>query len=146
MRAVFAALILLLALAPSASGTHTVWTRCTALTGVLNLYRSPDLRVRSLLCDVAHSRSYLQWKAGRIFHDLTRVMRALNAAGVCWRNVGEAVAWNNYGASARIFIRMWRGSPIHWDMLTARRYDRGGGSWYSRDGLHYATYYVLDLC
>jgi uncharacterized protein YkwD len=122
-----------------------ITSRCEALVLRVNLYR-PDLRIRSLLCRVGAARSYQQAIEGRIWHDLRPVIRALSLAGVCWRNVGEVIAWNNYSGSARAFVDQWRRSPPHWDLLMARRYDRGGGSWVNYYGRHYAVMYVLDTC
>lgn len=140
------ALVLLSPAHARAVTTDQILARCDALVDRVNIYRSPDLRLRWLLCRVGATRSYQQALAGRIWHDLRPVVRALEAAGVCWRNVGEVVAWNTYSGSARAFVDQWRRSESHWDLLMGRRYDRGGGSWVNRDGRHYATFYVLDTC
>jgi len=84
--------------------------------------------------------------AHKIWHNLDPVVTALTRAGICWRNVGEVVAWNNYSITASAFVRQWRRSSEHWSLLTAVRYDRGGGFFMGSPGFNVATYYVLDLC
>ena len=98
---------------------------------------------------MAWTRAKALAQAGRLWHDLRPVMAAL--AGVCWRNVGEVVAWNNNRlgptALAAAFLRQWRASPTHWTVLMDRRDDRGGGAWkVDARGRQWAVYYVLDTC
>lgn len=150
MKAVIAvalALSVLLALPAAASGA-SIGAKCQALVTELNRYREPNVRVRSILCTIAHNRSLQMARAGYGFHNIAYVQRKLAAAGVCYRNVGEVIAWTTRTPSASRFISMWRGSSVHWSILTASRYDRAGGSW--RAGLYdsrtYSTMLVLDSC
>lgn len=137
--------LLLLAMPGTVSATHSTLTRCEALVARVNAYR-PDLRLWHRLCRVAATRSVQMARAGRIWHDLRPVMRMLTEAGVCWRNVGEVIAWNTYAGTARAFVDQWHRSAAHWDLLMARRYDTAGGAWIDYSGRHYATFYVLDRC
>jgi uncharacterized protein YkwD len=107
---------------------------------------------RSLLCSIAHSRS-LQQARGRAGHYIEYVVRRLNSAGVCWRNVGEAIGWTTATGSvsylADRYMTMWWNSDSHRTMLDGDRYDSGGGSWRASllgDGRTYATYIVVDFC
>jgi uncharacterized protein YkwD len=99
-----------------------------------------------MLCVVGAQRAYTMARAGRTWHDLGPVKAALSAAHVCWRLVGEVLAWNNYAATGPAFMAQWKGSPAHWSILTAARYDHGGGAWTGYLGRYYAAYYVIDLC
>jgi uncharacterized protein YkwD len=147
LRATLLALLLLASFPVSATATHTTThVRCDKLVDRVNVYRAKDLRLAYTLCRVGWQRVKAMAEAGRIWHDLRPVVRALNAAGICWRNVGEVVAWNNYSASAGAFVAQWKASPPHWDLLMGTRYDRGGGSWIIRNGRNYAALYVVDTC
>jgi hypothetical protein len=143
------ALAILLGLAPAARASEASDTRCILLTHEVNRYRV-DLRRMGLLCDVAHRRSYDMVHARRIWHDLRPVMAALERARICWVNVGEVVAWNDFRGidrrKAAFFVSQWHVSAPHWRVLMDRRYTRGGGSWMSGGGRAYATFYVLQLC
>lgn len=86
------------------------------------------------------------YSAKRIWHDLEPVKRALNNSGICWKVVGEVVAWNSHSRTARTFVSQWSKSDSHWPLLMAGRYDRGGGSYVGWNGYNVAAYYVLDLC
>jgi uncharacterized protein YkwD len=135
---------------PTRALSDTQAYRCELLTDTLNQYRA-DVRRMNLLCAVAWKRAVTMAEAGRLWHDLRPVMRALTSAGICWTNVGEVVAWNNYAVGpsllAAVFISQWRRSPAHWSILMTRRYDRGGGSWkHDSVGRKWAVYYVLDTC
>ena len=106
------ALTLVLLLPSSASGA-TIAAKCHALVTELNVRRSPNVRLRSLLCDIAHARSIQQARAGRMFHNIAYVTRRLTRAGVCWRNVGEVVAYTTRSPSASRYLSMWWASDTH---------------------------------
>jgi len=147
MKALILALVILLAF-PTNAAAATIGEKCVALTAELNRFREPDVRLRSLLCTIGHARSLAQAHAGRGFHDIAYVARKLNEAGVCYRLIGEAIAWTGWPPTAAHFIGLWRASAPHWSLLSASRYDRSGGSW--RAALvgsgTYATFLVLDSC
>lgn len=132
----------------------SIGTKCSALVTELNRYRSPNVRLRSILCDIAHSRA-LQLAKGYKGpkgdgHNIQYVVRRLSSAGVCFRNVGEAIAWTGWPPSAARFINMWRtlGATTHWPMLSSSRYDRAGGSWRASvvGSGTYAVVIVMDAC
>jgi len=145
---VLLALVLLAFPAPVLATHTTTHVRCDALNSVLNLYRARNLRTLYLLCRIGWQRAKEMAYAGRAWHDLRPVVRALTAAGICWRNVGEVTASTTRIASAKTFMYLWRtlGAETHWPILLATRYDRGGGSWKTVNGRSFAAYYVLDLC
>lgn len=147
---VIASVLALLALFPSpAAASHTfVHERCQRLTYHVNLWREPNLRTVGVLCDAARAHLRDMAASRRIFHtDLSRVARMLNERGICWRWVGEVIAWNNYERSAREFVRQWRvqGPTSHWPILMAPRADWGGG-YYASVWQNVAVYYVIDRC
>jgi uncharacterized protein YkwD len=138
--------------APAAA---TIDLRCEVLVRELNRYRDPNVRIRSLLCDIARARSQ-QNAAGYLGprgdgHNIAYVVRRLDRAGVCWKNVGEAIGWTTLKSQyasvyARRFVELWRASPEHWPMLSASRYDRAGGGMTRGSGRMYAVLIVLDTC
>jgi hypothetical protein len=142
----FLGLLLILVVTSSAQAlTDTQLDRCRSLNSALDGYRS-DIHGMRLLCQVAANRSIEMGRAGSLWHDLGPVKRALAAARICWRNVGEVVTWNNYSGSGTAFMTQWHSSSTHWSVLMGSRFDRGGGGWSNQGGRHWAVYYVLDLC
>lgn len=143
-----ALLLVMLWSAIPARASH-VPTRCSLMTQELNTRRSPDVRLRSLLCDIAHSRA-IQLAHGQRGptgngHNVAYVRWRLDRAGVCYSNVGEAIAWSTR-VTADHFIDIWWASPKHRAVLDGDRYDRGGGSWRASEigRGSYAVYLVLD--
>jgi uncharacterized protein YkwD len=134
-------------LMPASASGATIAAKCHALVTELNVRRSPNVRLRAILCDIAHARSIQQARAGRMFHNIAYVTRRLTRAGVCYRNVGEVVAYTTRTPSASRYLSMWWNSTTHRAVLSASRYDRAGGSWRaSSNGATYATMLVLDSC
>ena len=115
------------------------------MTNEINKYRS-DLRLSYLLCKVGRERADYILRTGDRRHSFTLLRRALAENGVCWTNSGEVLTTTNYDPSAAHFVRNWRGSSSHWNILMASRYDRGGGTWRAAGGRYQAVYYVLDTC
>lgn len=149
----FAGLLVLATAAPAAAITSTSLTRCTALTNVLNQSRTPDVRLKTLLCDVAVQRAktmvarYIATGERLAWHDFGPLKAALSAAGVCWTNAGEVVGWRIFqwwGASS--WMAAWMDSPSHREVLIDPRYDRGGGGYTGANSFEAAVYYVLDTC
>jgi hypothetical protein len=152
LRAAVIALALIFALPAVASGA-SIASKCDSMVDELNARRDPNVRLRALLCDIAHSRSIQQAKGIKgpkgDGHWIQYVVRRLNSAGVCWRNVGEAIAWTTATPSASRFLTLWWASDSHRTMLASRIYDRAGGSWRASligDGRTYATLIVADFC
>lgn len=136
-----ALLLVMLWSAIPARASH-VQTRCSLMTQELNSRRSPDVRLKWLLCDIAHRRATQMAAAGRGFHDLDYIMRRLDRAGVCWSNVGEAVGWSTR-KSVDWWFGLWWQSSTHRRVLAGTRYDRGGGSWHAAiNGDMRRTYFV----
>ncbi len=123
----------------------TLVVRCNDMVAAVNAVRSPDVRLMRILCKTARQRAWDMAYAGRLWHDLGPVRRALAREGVCWRVVGEVLAWNDYDASGAAFVEQWRGSPSHGTIITGR-WDRGGGTWVNWADRHWAVFYTLDLC
>lgn len=148
------ALLLAVGSAPRVSATSTtVLARCGALTTALNRVRSPDVRVMTLLCDVATSRARTMVAAfqvtgvPRAWHDFGPLKAALGRAGVCWTNAGEVVGWRtNQWWAAAPWVAAWMDSPSHREVITDPRYDRGGGGYTGASHFEAAVYYVLDTC
>jgi uncharacterized protein YkwD len=148
LAAVPLAVVLLLGLPLSASAA-SIASKCSALVSEVNRHRSLELRVRGILCDIAHARAIQQAKGRLSAHNIAYVQRSLQRAGVCYRNVGEVVAWTTRTPSARLFVSMWMGSSIHRGILLNTRYDRAGGSWragIARPAYTYAVTVVMDAC
>lgn len=156
MRALIIALALLFAFPVSASAA-SIGEKCTALVTELNSRREPNVRQSSLLCSIGHSRA-LQLANGYMGpkgngHNIGYVIRRLDDAGVCWRNVGEAIAWTTATGTptqlAERIVDLWHDSPSHWPMLASSIYDRAGGS--MRVGIvnpsrTYVVLLVADFC
>jgi uncharacterized protein YkwD len=150
---VLAFLLAIAVAAPALATTSLRRERCTALTNVLNQSREPDVRVKTLLCDVAMERAktmvarYVATGERLAWHDFGPLKAALGAAGVCWTNAGEVVGWRIYqwwGASQ--WMAAWMDSPSHREVLIDPRYDRGGGGYTGASSFEAAVYYVLDTC
>jgi len=151
----FAVLVLLMLAFQTPVKANHVETRCELLVNALNAQRSPNVRLQALLCRIAHARA-TQNAAGYKGpngdgHNIAYVVRKLNESGICWRNVGEAIAWSTRTPpSATHFIAIWKASPNHWPMLSASRYDRAGGSWHAATvgdlRRTYAVMVVLNTC
>lgn len=142
------AVTLLVAL-PLTASAASIAEKCQALVTELNARRDPNVRVRALLCEIAHSRSLQQARAGRMFHNIPYVVRRLSSAGVCFRNVGEVVAYTTAKPSASRYLGLWWASTTHRAVLSATRYERAGGSWRASltgNGATYATMLTLDGC
>ena len=140
-------LLLVLALGTPAQAsalTDVQLNRCRSLNAALDAYR--DIRGMRLLCQVGANRAIQMGRAGRLWHDLGPVKRALANAGVCYRNVGEVVAQNSYSGRGSVFMSQWRRSPAHWSVLMGSGFERGGGGWSNQNGRHWAVYYVVDPC
>jgi hypothetical protein len=141
----FLGLLLILAVPSSANAlTDTQLSRCRSLLAALDPFR--DQHGMRVLCEVGAQRSIAMGRAGTMWHYLGPVKRALAAAGVCWGNIGEVLAWTSPYGSGSTFIGQWRTSTTHWSVLMGTRYDRGGGGWSNQGGRSWAVYYMLDLC
>ena len=135
----------------------TIAEKCDALVDELNARRDPNVRLRTILCEIAHSRSLQQAKGIRgpkgDGHWIAYVVYRLDRAGIRWCNVGEAIAWTTarYTLSADYasrFVGVWRSSPNHWPMLSSSSYQQAGGSFRASligDGRTYATLLVLRV-
>lgn len=154
MRAAILALVLAFAF-PATVTAHHVETRCDLMVRALNAQREPNVRIKWLLCRIAHARATQNAagfkRADGSSHNIAYVARKLEEAGVCYRNVGEAIAWSTRNPpSASHFIAIWKKSPNHWPMLSGTRYDRAGGSWHKATTgdlrRTYAVVIVLDSC
>ena len=156
LRAVLLACALILAFPVSASGA-SIYEKCRALTTELNARRDPDVRQRTLLCEIGHKRA-IQLAKGYMGprgdgHNIGYVVRKLNESGVCWKAVGEAIGWTTAtGTPTQVadrFMDLWQASASHWPMLSSRIYDRAGGS--MRVGIvnpsrTYVVLLVADFC
>lgn len=146
-----------LALLPGTASAASIGEKCDALVDELNARREPNVRLRWLLCSIAHNRArhlangYMGPSGNG--HWIAYVMRKLDEAGVCWRGVGEAIGWTTATGTPRAlaerFVSLWRNSPNHWPMLSSSTYDRAGGS--TRVGIvnpsrTYAVLLVMDSC
>lgn len=82
-------------------------------------------------------------------HDMEYVIRRLNRADVCWRGVGEIIAYTtrtDYSYPSTI-DQWWRSKAGHHEILMGEDYNAAGGSWQTdRRGTHYSVMIFAVLC
>jgi uncharacterized protein YkwD len=102
----------------------------------------------ALLDDIATRRAGQMVAADELEHDFDYVIHRLNQAGVCWRGVGEIIAWDpwtdyNYDA----VVGMWWDSPVHHDIMMGAGYNAAGGAWKRSDGGgNFSVMVFVELC
>ena len=123
------------------------------LRAAANAYRA-DAHVQpvggtELLDDIASHRASQMVRLNRLEHDLDYVTHRLNEAGVCWKGVGEILAWErgspdyDYQRTAKA----WFDSPTHHDIMLGEGYNAAGGAWRSApDAQHYSVMVFVQLC
>ena len=102
-----------------------------------------------LLDDIASHRASQLVRLDRLEHDLDYVTHRLNDAGVCWKLVGEILAWErgssdyDYGRT----VQAWFKSDTHRDIMLGDRYNAAGGAWRGApDMQHYSVMVFVELC
>lgn len=102
----------------------------------------------SLLDDIATKRAIQMVNKDKLQHDMEYVTRRLNSAGVCWKSVGEIIAYNwsspfSYSAT----MHQWWESEDHHDIIVTAAYNAAGGAWSTTDdGKNYAVMVFVELC
>jgi hypothetical protein len=102
-----------------------------------------------LLDDIASHRASQLVKIDRLEHDIDYVTNRLNKAGVCWKGVGEIIAWErgypDYDYDR--VIQAWMDSSTHREILMGDAYNAAGGAWRTGDdGAHYSVMVFVVLC
>jgi hypothetical protein len=103
----------------------------------------------ALLDDIASHRASQLVRLDRLEHDLDYVTHRLNEAGVCWKLVGEILAWErgwpdyDYERTAQA----WFDSDTHRAIMLGDRYNAAGGAWRGTpDMQHYSVMVFVELC
>ncbi len=118
---------------------------------VANGYRAAagvqPVGVSALLESIAVERSNAMARADAMEHDMDLVRARLNASGICWRGVGEIIAYNWSGSIAR-FGEQWFTSKMgHREIMLGARYTHAGGSSsLGPDGPYYGAMIFVELC
>jgi hypothetical protein len=103
----------------------------------------------ALLDDIASHRASQMVRLNKLEHDIDYVTHRLNDAGVCWKGVGEILAWEK-GWSDYDYQRTaqaWYDSPTHRDIMLGAGYNAAGGAWRSAPDLqHYSVMVFVELC
>jgi uncharacterized protein YkwD len=120
---------------------------------IVNRYRDDagvaPVKLHAVVNDIAAARARQLAADRQLGHDLDYVVRRLDDAGICWRALGEIVAWNMEPESTRIerFTAQWYGSDGHRDIMLGSSYTHAGGSWKTgTDGHHYAAMIFVRIC
>jgi len=123
------------------------------LRAAANAYRA-DAHVQQvagteLLDDIASHRASQMVRLNRLEHDLDYVTHRLNEAGVCWKGVGEILAWErgwpdyDYNRTAKA----WFDSPTHHDIMLGSGYNAAGGAWRNAPNMqHFSVMVFVELC
>lgn len=142
-----------LAGATAAAPTTTLAFGGDGLRDAINAYRTQanlaPVAGTALLDDIATARANQLVRLNRLEHDIDYVTTRLNSAGVCWRGVGEILAWEkgwseyDYSRTARA----WYDSPTHHDIMLGADYNAAGGAWKSGPDIqHYSVMVFVVLC
>lgn len=123
------------------------------LRAAVNEYRT-DAKLKpvvgtALLDDIASHRASQLVKLNYMKHDIDYVTRRLNDAGVCWKGVGEILAWEkgwpdyDYDRTAAAWYR----SDDHRAIMMGDAYNAAGGAWRSGDDMqHFSVMVFAVLC
>jgi hypothetical protein len=145
--------LMLLGVAMAAAPATTLAYGGDGLRAAANAFRA-DAHVApvggsALLDDIASHRASQLVRLNRLEHDLDYVTHRLNEAGVCWKLVGEILAWEkgwtdyDYARTAQA----WFESPTHHDIMLGDRYNAAGGAWRSApDMQHFSVMVFVELC
>ena len=103
----------------------------------------------ALLDDIARARAEQLVGIDRMEHDIDYVTGRLNRAGVCWKGVGEVLAWEkgwpDYDYQRT--VTAWDDSPTHHDIMLGADYNAAGGAWAAGHDLqHYSVMVFVVLC
>jgi hypothetical protein len=102
----------------------------------------------ALLDDIATRRAAQMVAADELEHDFDYVIHRLNQAGVCWRGVGEIIAWDpwtDYNFDA--VVGMWWNSQLHHEIMMGEGYNTAGGAWKrADDGGNYSVMVFVEQC
>lgn len=101
-----------------------------------------------LLDDIATRRAGQMVSANSMEHDIGYVMDRLNASGVCWKGVGEIIAYTDRSeySYAGTMLQWWN-SPSHRNVLMTPEYNAAGGAWKTAtNGRHYSVMVFVVLC
>jgi uncharacterized protein YkwD len=103
----------------------------------------------ALLDDIASHRASQMVAQDRMEHDIEYVIDRLNHAGVCWKGVGEILAWEKGWPdySYQRTAKAWYNSPTHRDIMLGTDYNAAGGAWRNGDDMqHYSVMVFVVLC
>jgi hypothetical protein len=101
-----------------------------------------------LLDDIATKRAAQMVASGKLEHDMDYVFNRLQQSGVCWKGVGEIIAWDSrpeYDYD-RTMLQWWN-SATHHEILMSAGYNAAGAAWATaEDGGHYSVMVFVTLC
>ncbi|HET8776588.1 MAG TPA: S-layer homology domain-containing protein [Candidatus Limnocylindria bacterium] len=146
---VVAPLVLSLFLLPPLAGSVEA-TGGSTLATLANGYRAnagaPAVALNAAVDQIAAERGQQLAAAGALIHDLTYVANRLAQLGVCWRSMGEIIAWNTSG-DYEAFVRQWFNSDGHRAIMLDPKYtDAGGSSSRGGNGRYYAVMLFIKGC
>lgn len=89
----------------------------------VNLGLQP-LRADTALANLADYRAGVMASTGTMSHTVAGCLSCeLTSRGIQWYTEGECIAWDSYAwgdTSALAIFNMWKGSPIHWNILMSK--------------------------
>jgi hypothetical protein len=118
---------------------------------VANAYRAdagvPPVGANAVIEAIAVERADAIAKADKLTHDLDLVGRKLDAAGLCWRGMGEIIAYNSTGSIERFGEQWFNSKAGHKEIMLGSGYTHAGGSWTkASSGRYYAAMIFVQLC
>jgi len=105
--------------------------------------------LHSVIDAIAVKRADQMAAERKLSHDLEYVKERLQAAGVCWQQLGEIIGFNGQPESERVerFVQQWYESDPHRAIMLGAGYTHAGGSWTTAStGYHYAAMIFVKLC
>ena len=124
-----------------------------AMVDIANRYRAnagvAPVKLHAGIDEIAVERGRQLAAARTLGHDFDYIIRRLEEKGICWRALGEIVAWNTASDSERLehFATQWYNSDPHREIMLGTTYTHAGGSWKTGgDGHHYAAMVFVKVC
>jgi uncharacterized protein YkwD len=125
----------------------------STFVNIVNRYRADagvsPVSLHAKIDQISVERADQLARARKLGHDFDYVIARLEQLGVCWRALGEIVAWNTVSDAQRLerFGTQWYNSDPHRAIMLGSGYTHAGGSWKTgSDGRHYAAMVFVKLC
>lgn len=121
----------------------------STLVGVINGYRVDaglgPVALHTVIDQIAVERGKQLARDQELGHDFDYLKHRLAQEGICWKGLGEIVAFNGSGDYAR-FGEQWFNSPGHNAIMHGDYTHAGGSRERATNGQYYAAMVFVKLC